>query len=135
MTATNAPSYATELRAEQKAHEPSMEDILASIRRMIADDDALPLSRRARAAARSRIGTPDAEAAPPQKAPADGFLSLVHRLGRESGDQTDISPSPAPWRKPLSPRRRLSIRLPGRSKAKKRDSNARRRPPPGRRRR
>ncbi len=71
MTATNAPSYATELRAEQKAHEPSMEDILASIRRMIADDDALPLSSRARATARSRIGTPDAEAAPPKKAPAD----------------------------------------------------------------
>jgi len=81
MTATNAPSYATELSAEQKAHEPSMEDILASIRRMIADDDALPLSRRARAAARSR--TDDFEA-PPQKAPPDAFLSLVHRLGRES---------------------------------------------------
>ena len=40
MTATNAPSYATELRAEQKAHEPSMEEILASIRNIIADDPA-----------------------------------------------------------------------------------------------
>jgi|GEM_PF-36111 len=97
MTATNAPSYATDLSAEQKAHEPSMEDILASIRRMIADDDALPLSRRARAAAQSRIGTPDvAEAAAPKKAPADAFLSLVHRLGRESdGPQPDILPAPA----------------------------------------
>jgi len=102
MTATNAPSYATELRAEQKAHEPSMEDILASIRRMIADDDALPLSSRARATARSRIGTPGAEPASPQKAPADAFLSLVHRLGRESGDQTDISPSPAPVTKAVA---------------------------------
>jgi cell pole-organizing protein PopZ len=98
MTATNAPSYATELSAEQKAHEPSMEDILASIRRMIADDDALPLSRRARAAARSRIATPDeVEATAPQKAPADAFLSLVHRLGHESdGPAPEVLPSPPP---------------------------------------
>jgi cell pole-organizing protein PopZ len=98
MTATNAPSYATELRAEQKAHEPSMEDILASIRRMIADDDVLPLSRRARAAARSPVVTPEvAEAAAPQPAPADAFLSLVHRLGRESDLKTpDVLPPPAP---------------------------------------
>jgi cell pole-organizing protein PopZ len=99
MTATNAPSYATELRAEQKAHEPSMEDILASIRRMIADDDVLPLSRRARDAARSRVLTPEAEAADaaaPQ-APADAFLSLVHRLGREPDGKTqDLLPPSAP---------------------------------------
>jgi cell pole-organizing protein PopZ len=47
MNATNAPQNSSKLQAEQKAHEPSMEDILASIRRIIADDDALPLSRRA----------------------------------------------------------------------------------------
>jgi cell pole-organizing protein PopZ len=103
MTATNAPSFATELRAEQKAHEPSMEDILASIRRMIADDDVLPLSRRARAAARSQVVTqevvtldiaePDAPAAA-QKAPADAFLSLVHRLGGEN--TPDVLPPSAP---------------------------------------
>jgi uncharacterized protein len=34
------------LESEQRAHEPSMEEILASIRRIIADDDALPLMRR-----------------------------------------------------------------------------------------
>ncbi|MBV8850770.1 MAG: DUF2497 domain-containing protein [Methylobacteriaceae bacterium] len=34
------------LESEQRAHEPSMEEILASIRRIIADDDALPLVRR-----------------------------------------------------------------------------------------
>ncbi len=33
--------------AEQRSHEPSMEEILASIRRIIADDHALPLSRSA----------------------------------------------------------------------------------------
>lgn len=32
--------------AEQRAHEPSMEEILASIRRIIADDKALPLTPR-----------------------------------------------------------------------------------------
>jgi cell pole-organizing protein PopZ len=103
MTATNAPSFPTELRAEQKAHEPSMEDILASIRRMIADDDVLPLSRRARAAARSQIVTqevvtqdiaePDAPTAA-QKAPADAFLSLVHRLGGEK--TSEVLPASAP---------------------------------------
>jgi len=31
--------------AEQRAHEPSMEEILASIRRIIADDQMLPLTR------------------------------------------------------------------------------------------
>ena len=36
-----------ELRTqEQKAHEPSMEEILASIRRIIADDKALPIARK-----------------------------------------------------------------------------------------
>jgi cell pole-organizing protein PopZ len=39
---TQTPS----LESEQRAHEPSMEEILASIRRIIADDDALPLMRR-----------------------------------------------------------------------------------------
>ena len=31
---------------EQRAHEPSMEEILASIRRIIADDSAIPLARK-----------------------------------------------------------------------------------------
>jgi cell pole-organizing protein PopZ len=33
--------------AEQRAHEPSMEEILASIRKIIADDQMLPLTRQA----------------------------------------------------------------------------------------
>jgi len=41
-----SPSQQTSLESEQRAHEPSMEEILASIRRIIADDDALPLMRR-----------------------------------------------------------------------------------------
>ncbi len=42
--------------AEQRSHEPSMEEILASIRRIIADDHVLPLSRSA----------PPARQAPPE---------------------------------------------------------------------
>jgi cell pole-organizing protein PopZ len=46
-TANSLPqSQHPNLESEQRAHEPSMEEILASIRRIIADDDALPLMRR-----------------------------------------------------------------------------------------
>lgn len=48
MTAANAPipsTPASALENERRAHEPSMEEILASIRKIIADDDALPLTR------------------------------------------------------------------------------------------
>ena len=40
-----ASSTHQQTAADQRAHEPSMEEILASIRRIIADDDVLPLSR------------------------------------------------------------------------------------------
>ncbi|MFT4099195.1 MAG: DUF2497 domain-containing protein [Rhodoblastus sp.] len=49
MTAANAPfnpvPIPASVESERRAHEPSMEEILASIRKIIADDDALPLSR------------------------------------------------------------------------------------------
>jgi cell pole-organizing protein PopZ len=45
MSAANAPLPASSLDAERRAHEPSMEEILASIRRIIADDDSLPAIR------------------------------------------------------------------------------------------
>lgn len=48
MNAANAP-ISSKLENERRAHEPSMEEILASIRKIIADDDALPLSRPAAA--------------------------------------------------------------------------------------
>lgn len=46
MSAVNASITAPALDAERRSHEPSMEEILASIRRIIADDDALPAARR-----------------------------------------------------------------------------------------
>ena len=44
--------------SDQRAHEPSMEEILASIRRIIADDDVLPLSRQPSTAARPANSAP-----------------------------------------------------------------------------
>lgn len=47
MTASSASTaHHQRMLAEQRAHEPSMEEILASIRRIIADDRALPLTPR-----------------------------------------------------------------------------------------
>ena len=65
MTAVNALD--TQLHdgkrlAEQRAHEPSMEEILTSIRRIIADDDVLPLTR------------PAAEVKPVEAKPVDIML-------------------------------------------------------------
>ena len=105
MSATNAPSYPAQansgqLAAEQKAHEPSMDDILASICRIISDDDALPLSRRARAAAAKPAisSAPDAAAPLPQTAPvapsSDAFFGLGHRLGRDV--EAPVEPAAAP---------------------------------------
>ncbi|MFY9626611.1 MAG: DUF2497 domain-containing protein [Methylocystis sp.] len=48
MTALNAQTPASSLDDERRAHEPSMEEILASIRRIIADDDATVSTRRER---------------------------------------------------------------------------------------
>jgi hypothetical protein len=94
MNATN-PSHAS-LQAEQKAHEPSMEDILASIRRIIADDDALPLSRRASPApAKPEPEPARAEPARPESArpePARPDLSAAAP-----------APSPAPVAEPVAP--------------------------------
>ena len=50
--------------ADQRAHEPSMEEILASIRRIIADDDVLPLSRQPAAALRAAGPSPQSDVSP-----------------------------------------------------------------------
>lgn len=46
MSAANASAPSASLQEEIRAHEPSMEEILASIRRIIADDESLPGVRR-----------------------------------------------------------------------------------------
>lgn len=88
MTVQNVPTRQSELAAEQKAHEPSMEDILASIRRIIADDDALPLIRRQAEAAAAIVKTqPEAIESPePVAAP----------LAQVEMAQPDAAPASAP---------------------------------------
>jgi uncharacterized protein len=59
--------------AEQRAHEPSMEEILASIRKIISDDVALPLSPRVVAPAREAMGDHRLAAAPAPSRPTGEF--------------------------------------------------------------
>jgi cell pole-organizing protein PopZ len=54
MSAANASAPSPLLQEEMRAHEPSMEEILASIRRIIADDDSLSGDRREREERRRR---------------------------------------------------------------------------------
>ncbi len=46
MSAANATIPSHSFETERRSHEPSMEEILASIRRIIADDGNLPVLRR-----------------------------------------------------------------------------------------
>jgi uncharacterized protein len=48
MSAANASASSPSLQEEMRAHEPSMEEILASIRRIIADDELAPPTGRER---------------------------------------------------------------------------------------
>ncbi|MBM3563997.1 MAG: DUF2497 domain-containing protein [Alphaproteobacteria bacterium] len=78
MTAANASVPSRSFQDEARANEPSMEEILASIRRLIADDDAMPgayrdVRRRARA---------DVDAAPPARS---AYPAPV--LGRRQDEQ------------------------------------------------
>lgn len=77
LEAMNAANAALQnLRAaEQRAHEPSMEEILASIRKIIADDQALPIMR-------SRNTVPET---PPEPAP------VVQQPSREEPRFEDVS--------------------------------------------
>lgn len=62
----------TALDAERRSHEPSMEEILASIRRIIADDEVLPVLRRERDQRRRASESPHSIEAPLEaKAAAD----------------------------------------------------------------
>jgi cell pole-organizing protein PopZ len=68
MSAANASAPSPSLQDEMRAHEPSMEEILASIRRIIADDEQLATtgreSRRREAAEETRPGLRDSYPAP-----------------------------------------------------------------------
>jgi hypothetical protein len=84
MNAVNAINSAP-LESERRSHEPSMEEILASIRRIIADDDALPAARRDKEKAALR---PLVEAA---RRPAD--IREEHAAGPSVVARTERAPA------------------------------------------
>jgi len=99
MSAANAsvapsPSHQDETRA----NEPSMEEILASIRRIIADDQSLPGNRREREERRRRDAEEVVEAAPP--ASHDYSEPALEAASAEVEDDVDDAienkPSPPP---------------------------------------
>ena len=107
--------------ADQRAHEPSMEEILASIRRIIADDDVLPLSRQPSASLRpvqpapqpgpAPFGSyePQRNAAPRREFPPqqeDPFHREVHdpvpQRPNRTGFRLDLDPPSRPAPEPMA---------------------------------
>ena len=84
---TSVTNFSDQKLAEQRAHEPSMEEILASIRRIIADDTAFPLAPKIVAPA-----PPPAIAAVPAFAPPREAQEPQKPLV----PAPQISPQPAP---------------------------------------
>jgi len=109
MSAANASAQATSLEEEMRAHEPSMEEILASIRRIIADDDGLPGVRRERDNQRRpreveepalAADAPSAQSAYPAPALERRDPPVAVRVEEASAEQTAVEsvaePAPAP---------------------------------------
>jgi cell pole-organizing protein PopZ len=78
-----------------KVQEPSMEEILASIRRIIADDDGRP-----KAPEPARL--PELLPAPRAVAPPPPPLAPHHTISRHAGDLTPLGAAIAPPRLPLA---------------------------------
>jgi cell pole-organizing protein PopZ len=87
--------------AEQRAHEPSMEEILASIRKIIADDQMLPLTRQAtppRPASRSiepiaDHPAPDEAGAAPEADEPTAAPSTAHTMSDFEAAFAELRPS------------------------------------------
>lgn len=77
------------MNAPAKAHEPTMEEILASIRRIISDDD--PAKEQMRAPARSEPQGVQAAPVPPALERADDD-SLIDAIDRMSTLEPDVAP-------------------------------------------
>ena len=87
--------------ADQRAHEPSMEEILASIRRIIADDDVLPLSRQPSPSLRPAANAPQPAAAPfgSYEAPRQGLRREPPAVQADPFNREPLeSPPPRPNR-------------------------------------
>jgi len=100
LEAMNAANAALQnLRAaEQRAHEPSMEEILASIRKIIADDQALPIMR-------SRNAEPEAQPEPtpvvqqPREEPR--FEDVSRWQMRDTREEAEAQRAPEPTPAPV----------------------------------
>ena len=88
------------------AQEPTMEEILASIRRIISEDDA-PASEEAKPgdpAPEPAAAAPEPETAPEPEpeAPAEEVLELTERVEAESHGDLDVFTPPAPEPEPVA---------------------------------
>ena len=85
MSAANAPLPNPSLEAERRSHEPSMEEILASIRRIIADDDSLPAMRtesgRAEEASAGTVAEADEELEHEERAAEQEDAQIIEARG------------------------------------------------------
>lgn len=109
MTLHNGPSRPVAPSAEASGRDPSMDDILASIRRIIADDDALPLSNSARAAQRA-AAQPAPEASPTHEASPARESSPAAQPAPRPHVQPVAAPTPAPDG-PKGPERAPNLKL------------------------
>jgi cell pole-organizing protein PopZ len=93
MSVANVPLTTSSLDAERRAYEPSMEEILASIRKIIADDDSLPAMRGA-----GRHSMDDSSAAPARDHEAtgrgDSEFAAVREAPHVSAPRSDRWPRP-----------------------------------------
>ncbi|HEY8162432.1 MAG TPA: DUF2497 domain-containing protein [Methylocystis sp.] len=101
MSAVNASAPSPSIQEEMRAHEPSMEEILASIRRIIADDDSLPGVRRRREAERSvaEDGAPASQSGGYSAASSDGDPQQPASMNEARAPQ----PAPMAEIRPLRP--------------------------------
>ena len=95
-----------------KSHEPSMEEILASIRRIIADDDSKPEAQAAAPAPVPERPKPPAAAAPPAPPAKPAPPAMKPAAAAATNNQDDIdallagfdaAPAPAPAQTPAPP--------------------------------
>lgn len=97
MSAVNAKTTSSSLDEERRAHEPSMEEILASIRRIIADDDRLPPTRKDRpeerpAAAQAAYSRPALEPRDRYQRPTKEDLRALREPLAPEPPETEPSP-------------------------------------------
>jgi uncharacterized protein len=111
MSAANASAPSPSIQDEMRAHEPSMEEILASIRRIIADDEQLATTGRetrrretpeeTRPGLRDSYPAPALDPAPVKTAPASAAEAAPHaapvtdirqRLNRPAPEPVAVAP-------------------------------------------